>query len=139
MREAKEPGAVTLHGVVMKGIANFDQDFDGLAVLRKAAEAWGVGRALIARIEPEDEAWRHGDTKYLFGHLYEPVVRYGETGYTKNELHLVCKAEWMPEGKHSLTQLNHGEMREFIELTEKWLREQFPKCFEEAPSYESNR
>jgi hypothetical protein len=92
---------------------------------------WGHGERGIARFESEAEAWRHSDVKHLFGHIYLPVIKYGETGYTRHELHLVEKAEWMPDdGRTSITQLNREELREFSLLSDRHLREEFPDAFE---------
>lgn len=127
----KVPTSVTIAAVVVDGAVDASGDFAGHAQLRKAAAAWGDGRALLIRVEPEDEAWRYSDVKHLFGHIYDPVIKHAETGYTKTELHMISKALWMPEGKTSLLQLSRAELREYSDLVEKWLREEFPSAFEE--------
>lgn len=94
--------------------------------LRKAK--FGDGRALIVRVEPEEEAWRYSDLKHLFGHVYEPVVAY--TGYTKEELHLQMKVQFMPDdGRTSITQLNREELKEFTQRVDLHLRESCPDAF----------
>lgn len=94
---------------------------------QRAAKKWGEGTALKVRIEPEEEAWQHGDLKHLFGHIYQPVCEY--TGYSKTELHLMAKSLFMPEGKTSLTELNRDELREYTEHVERWLLEECADAF----------
>ena len=92
---------------------------------------FGAGETLIIRVESEAEAWRHSDVKHLFGHIYAPVLEFGETGYTKTEFHTVEKAFWMPDdGRTSITELNREELQDYTRLCEKQLREEFPDAFE---------
>lgn len=95
----------------------------------RACKRWGDGTALTIRIEPEEEAWAHSHVRHLFGHVYGPVLEWGETGYTKTEFHTVMKSFWMPEGKASLTDLSREEMEEYTRLCDKHLREEFPDAF----------
>jgi hypothetical protein len=89
----------------------------------------GAGEEVLVRVERKAEAWRHSDVKHLFGHIYQPVVDY--TGMTKTELHLLAKSIWMPEGATSLTELSREQMREYSDLTERWLREDIWEAFED--------
>lgn len=90
---------------------------------------FGVGEELIVRIESKAEAWRHGDVKHLFGHVYEPVVRY--TGISKVELHLQAKALWMPDdGRTSITQLSREELRVFSDTADQAFREDVWEAYE---------
>lgn len=88
---------------------------------------FGQGTALVVRVEPEEEAWRYGDLKHLFGHVYQPVVEYA--GYTKVELHAMAKAQFMPEGKTSLTELNRDELKAYTAAVEQWLRTECGEAF----------
>lgn len=117
---------VTAHAVYADGKVKVLQQED--FVKRIAAAKWGQGTSLVVRVEPEDEAWRHSDVKHLFGHVYGPVVEY--CGYTKLELHKMAKAQFMPEGKTSLTELNREEMKEYTSAVEQWLRTECGEAFE---------
>lgn len=93
---------------------------------KRAARRWGAGRLLVIRIEPEDEAWRHSDVKFLYGYLYGPVSR--KTGETVADVHLRFKASdcWPDDGRTSLTQLNREEMKAYIEAVSQDIREHDP-------------
>lgn len=94
----------------------------------KAAKSWGDGVELHIRIEPKDEAVALNQYRHLFGHIFEPVADY--TGYTKQELCLIAKAQFLPDdGRTSLTQLNHEEMAVFIQQCEGWLGSECPDAF----------
>jgi len=120
--------AVTVDAVVHQdGIQIVDEDLYRTRV-KRAVKAWGSGTALKVRIEPEEEAVQYYQFKHLFGHVFEPVCDF--TGYTKQELCLMAKAEgFMPEGKTSLTELSREEMDEFTKQAEKWLHEECPDAF----------
>jgi hypothetical protein len=95
----------------------------------KAAKKWGDGCALQIRIEPEAEAVRLDQYRHLFGHVFQPVVD-TDCGYTKSELCLLAKAQFMPDdGRTSLTELNAEEMADFIRQCEVWLHTEFPDAF----------
>lgn len=97
----------------------------------RAAKRWGQGIALVFRIEPESEAWRHADAKHLYGHLYAPVSK--RTGEPVAEVHLRMKAAFFPEdGRTSLTDLNREEMRTYIESVEQEIRENDPDSWEDC-------
>lgn len=109
---------------------------------QKAARKWGDGTVLTIRVEPEDEAWRHSDAKWLYGYCYQPVsARHGET---VAEVHLRMKAQFMPDdGRTSITELNREEMRQFIEAVEQDIRENDPEswddCVAKMSLYEGRR
>ncbi len=99
---------------------------------------YGQGRALVVRVEPEEEAIRHGDYKHLYGHVYLPVVDF--TGMSDVELHLQAKAKFMPDdGRTSVTQLSRDEFRVFTEHVDQWLREDMWEAFERWSAEEYRR
>lgn len=118
--------AITAHAVWFEGKVKVNQPEDFVDRLRAAK--WGQGRALVVRVEPEDEAWRYSDLKHLFGHIYQPVVEY--CGYTKTELHAMAKAQFMPDGKTSITELNRDELKEYMQSVEQWLRTECSDAYE---------
>jgi hypothetical protein len=94
---------------------------------RKFAKKWGDGVALKIRIEPEDEAYTYGDIKHYWGHVVDPFSQ--ETGYHKHEAHTMLKAECLPEGKSSITELSREELRAYTEAAEQRAREWCPEAF----------
>lgn len=98
---------------------------------QKAARKWGDGTVLTIRIEPEEDAWRHADAKWLYGYCYAPVsAKHGET---VAEVHMRMKAQFMPDdGRTSITELNREEMRAFIESVEQDIRENDPESWEDC-------
>lgn len=98
---------------------------------QKAAAKWGTGTALVIRVEPEDEAWKHSAAKHLYGHLYAPVSK--RTGETVAEVHLRMKMQFLPDdGRTSITQLNQDEMKAFTESVEQDIRENDPDSWEDC-------
>lgn len=96
---------------------------------QRQAKRWGLGAAIVIRIEPEEEAVRLDQYRHLFGHVFQPVVD-TDCGHTKSELCLIAKAQFMPDdGRTSLTELNAEEMAEFIRQCEVWLHTEFPDAF----------
>lgn len=98
---------------------------------QRAAQRWGLGCALVCRIEPADEAATWAQFKHLYGHLYTPVSkRHGEP---VAEVNLRMKTAFMPEdGRVSLTQLNRAELASFIESVEQDIRETDPDSWEDC-------
>ena len=95
----------------------------------KAAKRWGDGTALKVRIEPEEEAQRHGQRKHLFGHLLKPTS--DKTGYTTTELKEDMKARFLPDGMTSLTEMNKEQFDEFNQAVEQCIREEYPsECWD---------
>lgn len=96
---------------------------------QRSAKRWGLGVAIVIRIEPEEEAVRLDQYRHLFGHVFQPVID-TDCGHTKSELCLMAKAQFMPDdGRTSLTELNAEEMAEFIRQCEVWLHTEFPDAF----------
>lgn len=95
--------------------------------IERAAKKWGNGTALKVRIEPEEDAYTYGDIKHYWGHVVQPFC--DDTGYHKHEAHLLFKAECMPEGKTSITELNREELRAYTEAAEQTAREWAPDAF----------
>lgn len=93
----------------------------------KAAKRWGDGCLLSIRIEPEDEAYTYGQIKHYWGHVVTPLS--DDTGYHKAEVHAMLKAECMPEGKTSITELNKDELSLYTEAAEQKAREWSPDAF----------
>lgn len=99
-----------------------------LTRIAKAAKTWGEGCSIKIRIEPEEDAARWSDYKYLFGYVLRPVA--DDTGHTEQELLLMAKLRFLPDdGRTSLTQLSREELRAFTEQTERWFREERPEAF----------
>lgn len=85
------------------------------------------GEVFVVRVERPEDALTAGQRRYYFGRVLQPFCEY--TGYRKDELHEMAKADCLPDGKVSITQLNHEEMRDFIEAVEQRLREALPEAF----------
>lgn len=94
---------------------------------KRAAKRWGDGCLLQIRIEPTDEAYSYGQIKHYWGHIVTPLS--DETGYHKAEVHVMLKAECMPEGKTSITELNKEELTRYSEAAEQKAREWCPDAF----------
>jgi len=118
--------ALTAAAVVRDGDVHvLDSDFP--VRRKKFAKRCGDGTALKVRIEPEQDAVRYGQYKYLFGRVFRPVAEYG---HTEAELCLMAKTKFMPDdGRTSLTELTRDEMEAFTMLAEQWLRDEFPDAF----------
>ena len=93
----------------------------------KSSKKWGDGTALTIRIEPEEDAYTYGQIKHYWGFVVQPFCE--ETGYHKHEAHLLLKAECMPEGKTSLTELSGEELRDYAAAAEQTAREWCPEAF----------
>ena len=97
------------------------QEFDKLVRLR----AWVDGQELQVRVEPAEEAWRYHRLKFYWGYLVEPFMRL--TGYTKVETDRdVFKPACLPEGKHSLHDMDEEEMVQFLHDVEAFIVGEFP-------------
>lgn len=119
--------AVTVEATVHNSALQIvDEDLYRTRV-KRAVKKWGEGCALIVRIELEEEALTAAQRRYYFGRILGPFVDY--TGYRKDELHDMVKSEHMPDGKTSITQLNHDEMRDYSEACEQTLREWCPDAY----------
>lgn len=119
--------ALTIDAVVRDGkLQIVDEDSYRLRV-EKAAKGWGEGRCLTIRIEPTEDALTAGQRRYYFGVIIGALEDY--TGYRKDEWHVMLKVQFMPDGKTSITQLNHDEMRDYIDACEQWGREMLPDAF----------
>ena len=123
--------ALVVDAVVTDGAIKLVDEYAYRLLSKRHAKKWGDGAALKCRIEPEEEAWRHGDAKHLYGHLYAPVSR--RHGETVAEVHLRMKAQFMPDdGRTSITQLDRVEMKAFIESVEQDIRENDPDSWEDC-------
>lgn len=94
---------------------------------KRFAKSVGDGVFLRIRIEPKDEAVAYGQIKFYFGRIVGPLVEH--TGYRQDEWHLMLKSQFLQEGKTSITELSHDEMRDYIEACEQWARETLPEAF----------
>lgn len=90
----------------------------------------GAGEQVTIRVERPEDARKYHQLKHLFGHIYNPVAE--TTGHSVLELHALCKALFMPEGKLSTVDLSYDEMDEFTQHAERYLREAMPEAFEVA-------
>lgn len=88
----------------------------------------GAGERVTIRVERPEDARKYHQLKFLYGYVYEPVFK--DTGQSTLELHAMCKALFMPEGKLSTIDLNYEEMDEFVRHAERYLRERMPESFE---------
>ena len=87
----------------------------------------GAGEQVTVRVERPEDARKYHQLKHLFGHIYKPVS--DSSGYSSLELHALCKAQFMPDGKLSTVDLSYEEMDEFTKHAELWLRESMPEAF----------
>jgi hypothetical protein len=67
------------------------------------------------------------EVRHYWGHVVDPFCQ--ETGYHKHEAHTLLKAECMPEGKTSITELSREELRAYTEAAEQTAREWCPEAF----------
>jgi hypothetical protein len=94
---------------------------------RKWAKRTGDGTIITIRIEPEDEAYSYAEIKAYWGYTVTPFAE--ATGYHKNEVHAMLKAECMQEGKTSITELSREEFRAYREAADQKAREWCPDAF----------
>jgi hypothetical protein len=118
-------GALTVDAVVRDGKIHVTDEYYKTRCER-AAKKWGDGCVLTIRIEPAEEAVRYGQYKYWHGYVLAPLIEY--TG--DQDWRLELKAMFLPDGKHSLTELTHDEMQAFTEQSEAWARERCPEAYE---------
>ncbi len=118
---------LTVKAVVAEGevIIPAGQNYD--ARKKRHAKTWGDGCALVIRIEPEEDAYTYGQIKHYWGHVVDPFCE--TTGYHKHEAHALLKAECMPEGKTSITELSGEELRAYTDAAEQKAREWCPDAF----------
>lgn len=118
-------------------VASVEGTWDGRKVVLDSDDAYrqevarlelGVGERVTIRIERPEDARKYHQLKFLYGYVYEPV--YKDTGQSTLELHAMCKALFMPEGKLSTLDLSYAEMDEFVRHAERYLRERMPESFE---------
>jgi hypothetical protein len=118
---------VIVDAVVKDGEIKFLDKTAFVMASLKAAKTWGEGRALKCRIEPEEDAYTYAQLKHYWGRIVTPFCE--STGYHKHEAHLMLKAECMPEGKSSITELSHEELARYAEAAEQKAREWCPDAF----------
>lgn len=118
--------ALLVDAVVNRGQIRIT-DFLYKARAERAAKSWGDGTVLKIRIEPEEDAKTYGQVKHYWGHIVGPFSEW--SGYHKHEVHAMLKAECMPDGKTSLTELTRDEMSAFSEAAEQTAREWAPDAF----------
>ena len=92
-----------------------------------AALKLGDGEEVVIRVSRPEDAYTYGQIKFYFGQVVTPFSE--ATGYHKHEAHLMLKAECMPEGKTSLTELSHDELRDYTLAAEQTAREWCPEAF----------
>jgi hypothetical protein len=118
--------ALVVSGVVRDGDIHVTDEFYKTR-RQKWAKRTGDGTALTIRIEPEEDAYTYAQIKHYWGYVVQPFCE--ETGYHKHEAHLLLKAECMPEGKTSLTELSREELRDYAAAAEQTAREWCPEAF----------
>lgn len=121
---SKSSSALLVKAIVLQGdIAVCDDHYQ--ARRKAAAKRWGDGCALTVRIEPEEEAAKHGHFKALFGHYLKPVS--DVTGDTVTELKDVMKARFLPDGLVSLTEMTAEQFDEFNWMVAQCIRDEYPE------------
>lgn len=95
---------------------------------REAARHWGDGVDLSVTLEPAPLAVSRGQRAYYFAAIVQPLVDH--TGYPSDKWHRAFKKVLMPDdGRTSITQLSHEEMREFMEVAECYAVTKHPEAF----------
>lgn len=116
-----------------------DAVWDGRKLVMADAEGYrrdltklelGAGERVTIRVERPEDARKYHQLKHLFGHIYRPLAKHDGCGHTELELHDICKAMFMPEGKLSTLDLNYDEMDAFTQAAERFLRESMPEAYE---------
>lgn len=92
-----------------------------------AAKGWGDGCALKVRIEPEEDAYTHGQMKHYYGHIISPLSEWN--GEFPTEWDVRLKAMFLPEGKTSKTQCNREELDAYIHQCEVYAHTAHPEAF----------
>lgn len=129
MRHVSGVGALLVEAVVSDGeIRVTDPAYKTRR--HKWAKRIGEGVILTIRVEPKEDAIAYGQMKHYYGHLITPVSDY--TGETKHEVHVRMKALFLPDGKTSITELNHQEMKDYTEAVEQHMREECPEAWERS-------
>ena len=118
--------AIVVSAVVREGRIHICDNYYRTRV-GKAAKKWGDGAVLTIRIEPEEDAYTYAQIKFYWGYVVQPFCE--ETGYHKHEAHVLLKAECMPEGKTSITELNRDELKAYTDAAEQTAREWCPEAF----------
>ena len=108
---------------------------DGKPVLLDAALFWaqfrqmklGEGEEVVYRLARPEDAYTYAQIKAYWGFIVAPFCDY--TGYHKHEVHALLKTECMPDGKTSITELNHDELKAYTQAAEQTAREWCPDAF----------
>lgn len=85
------------------------------------------GEVFVIRVEREEDAYTYAALKHYWGYVVTPFAE--DTGYHKHEAHKLLKAECMPDGKTSITELNRQEMKDYALAAEMKAREWAPDAF----------
>jgi hypothetical protein len=100
---------------------------------REAAKHWGDGVELRVTIEPVPMAIHRSLRDFYFAAVVTPMSEF--TGYTKASWHRALKRVFMPDdGRTSIMQLSHQELKDFIEQAESELVMKHPEAFAEFDS-----
>lgn len=86
-----------------------------------------AGEVFVMRVERPEDARTYAQLKHYFGHVITPLSEWN--GDFKEDWHIRLKAQFMPEGKFSLTHLNHEEMLAYTEQCEIYARTAHPEAF----------
>ena len=103
----------------------FDRPADYMAGLKRMKP--GAGERFVVRIEREEAAYTYADLKHYWGHVVTPLSEWN--GDFKEDWHLRLKADFMPEGKTSLIQLNREELKEYTLRCEVYAHGTHPEAF----------
>ena len=87
----------------------------------------GDGEVFVIRIEREAEAYSLQHLRFYWGQVVTPVSEYA--GYSKEEFHRMLKAECLPEGKSSITELDRDEFKDYVMHADIKAREWCPDAF----------
>lgn len=121
-----EATSVSVKATVTNGALKLWNEDDYKRKLRQMK--LGQGEIVVIRVEREAEAYDSATLRYYWGQVVTPFAEY--TGYHKQEVHLLLKAECMPEGKTSVTQCNRQEFHDYVVAAEATAREWCPDAFE---------
>lgn len=92
-----------------------------------AALKLGDGEEVVIRVSRPEDAYTYGAIKHYFGYVVTPLAE--STGYHKHEAHALLKAECLPEGKTSITELSRQELADYTLAAETKAREWCPDAF----------
>lgn len=125
MSTPKPTAHATVKAVCTKGVLKLDDEAAYKAAIRRLQ--LGEGEAVVIRVEREADAYTYQALKHYWGFIVTPVSEH--TGYHKQEVHQLLKAECLVEGKTSITELSGEEFQLYREAAEQTARTWCPEAF----------